>query len=188
MRLAILISGLCLVAVAALAEPVRYELDRARSSFGFAVTLGPERVQGEIPVRAAQIVLDLADPANSRIRVSVDSRKAVARFALATPALRGPKLLAAQDYPTITFQSRKVRAKGDGATVSGDITIRGVTRPITFDAQTYRQRGQDAGDLSRLTVHLTGELPRSAFGADGWSGVIGEMVTLDVVVRVHRAE
>ena len=61
-----------------------------------------------------------------------------------------------------------------------------MTRPITFDAELYRQRGTEAGDHSRLTILLTATLKRSDFGAIGWNDMVGDDVRLHIVARVRR--
>jgi polyisoprenoid-binding protein YceI len=88
--------------------------------------------------------------------------------------------------PEIVFQSTAVTRNGDGARIAGNITIRGVTRPITLDATIYRQAGTAAGDLSHLSVHLTGRVMRSAFGATGWADMVADEVRLDILARVDR--
>ena len=81
--------------------------------------------------------------------MTLDVSGAEASFPFAAQAMKGPKVLDAREFPTIGFQSTAVKAEGDGAQVKGNITIRGVTRPIILDAVIYRQQGTVAGD-SRL--------------------------------------
>ncbi|WP_156883018.1 YceI family protein [Rhodovulum sp. P5] len=177
-----------LICTAALAEPSRYALDRDRSRFAFDAAFGADRLTGTIPVASADVLLDLVQPPDSRISVTLNSRQAKANFPLATRALRGPGILNAGASPAITFQSREMAFNGSVGRVSGEITLRGQTRPIAFDARLYRQRGQEPDDLSRLSVRLTGHLNRSDFGADGWSGLVGDQVNLTILVRLTRAE
>jgi len=169
------------------AEPVAYALDAERSRVGFEVDFGPDLIKGRVPVRSARVILDFENTANSVIDVTLDTRRAQANFPFATHALRGPQILDAKQFPTISFRSHHVEAEGSRARVSGDITIRGRTRPVVFDAEIFRQRGQPAGDLSRLSVLMTGQLPRDAFGATGWSSFVGNDVTISILVRVTRS-
>jgi polyisoprenoid-binding protein YceI len=100
--------------------------------------------------------------------------------------MKGPKVLEAESHPVIAFRSTAVRPKGDGAEVTGEVTIRGVTRPMVLDAVIWRQRGTEAGDRSRLTVQLTGRLKRSDFGATGWSDLVGDEVRLTIIARIAQ--
>ena len=87
---------------------------------------------------------------------------------------------------TISFKSTSVKADGDGAAVQGNITIRGVTRPAALHAVIFRQQGSADGDLSHLTIHLTGAVARSDFGATGWADMVGDQVRLDIIARIIR--
>jgi polyisoprenoid-binding protein YceI len=102
--------------------------------------------------------------------------------------MKGPKVLDADSHPTISFQSTSVRSAGEGAIVEGQVTIRGVTQPMTLQAQIFRQQGRAEGDLSHLTVRLTGAVKRSAFGATGWLDMVGDEVRLDILARIARTE
>lgn len=169
------------------AAPVRYSLDAARSTVRFEADFGPDRITGEMPVGAADLTLDFADVTRSRVAVRLDVTRAEASFPFAAQAMKGPKVLDARSYPDIRFRSTSVRRSGDGVTIAGDITIRGVTRPVTLDAAIWRQQGTAPGDLSHLTLRLTGRLLRSAFGATGWSDMVGDEVRIDILARIDRA-
>lgn len=174
----------------AMAAPQAYALDSDASRVGFAVPFGPDTITGEIPVQSAEIELDFALPMNSRISVVLDVNSARANFPFATQALKGPKVLAAERYPTISFQSRDIAVSSQDssqATLIGDITIREVTRPITFSVGLFRPAGQPKGERSRLIVRIQGELSRAAHGADGWSDLVGDTVTLDLDLFIDVA-
>ena len=173
---------------AAVAAPSRYELERDASSVGFRVGFGPDEITGTLPVRSADILLDFDNPPNSRVAVVLGTRGAKASFPFATQALRGPKVLSADAHPTLSFSTSEMRADGRKARVQGTLTIRGVARPIALDGQIFRQQGSADGDLSRLSVHLSGAVSRSAFGADGWSDMVGDTVALDIRVRIRRSD
>lgn len=179
--------GLAL-AGAAHATPARYTLDAARSLVRFETFFGRDLITGDMPVSAADLTLDFANVANCKVAVRLDVAHASASFPFAAQAMKGPKVLDSASYPEILFQSTSVRRNGDGARVSGDITIRGVTRPVTLDAAFYRQKGTEAGDLSHLTIRLTGLVHRSEFGARGWSDMVADEVRLDILARIDRAE
>ena len=166
------------------AAPMRYDLDAPRSAIRFEADFGPDRITGAMPVSAADMTLDFANVANSKVSVRLDASQADASFLFAAQALKGPKVLDTRDYPEILFQSTSVRKRGNGASVAGDLTIRGVTRPVTLEAAFYRQTGTVPGDLSHLTIHLTGRILRSEFGATGWSDMVGDEVRIDIVARV----
>lgn len=179
---------LLLVAHPALAAPARYALDEQASTVGFETDFGPDRITGRMPVTRADLTLDFDSVANSRVDVTLDVSRAEASFPFAAQAMKGPKVLDARSFPEITFASTSVRARGDGAEVQGNVTIRGVTRPMTLAAVIWRKQGAAEGDLSHLTIRLTGTVNRSDFGATGWSDLVSDQVRLDILARVARQD
>ena len=177
---------LALWAAPALADPEPYRLDAANSRVAFGYMLAGQPARGEMPVQSADIVVDLEAPASTRVTAVLDTTRADAGLFLATEAMRGPQVLDTAAHPTITFATTRVRADGFTAEIDGTITIRGVTRPITLDAQLFRQQGTDAGERDKLSIRMTGALSRTGFGADGFPDLVGDRITLDILVRIDR--
>ncbi|MBC2837082.1 YceI family protein [Paragemmobacter straminiformis] len=189
MRLtACLLFAAALLPLAAQAAPVAYDLQTDQSTVGFETDFGPDRITGAMPVKSARLILDFDQATNSVIDVALDVAHADASFPFAAQAMKGPKVLDAGTFPEMTFRSSAVTRAGDGASVAGDLTIRGVTRPVTLAATIFRQKGSEAGDLSHLTVQLTGKLNRSDYGATGWSDMVGDEVRLTITARIARAD
>lgn len=176
---------LCLaLAAPAKAAVVAYALDPAQSTVAFETDFGPDLITGAIPLRVADLRLDFANVRNCTVRVELDVTGATASFPFAAQALRGPKVLDAKAHPRMLFQSTKVVGAGEAADVTGELTIRGVTRPVTLKAQLFRPKGNDPGDLSHLIVRLTGRVNRSDFGATGWADMVGDEVRIVITARI----
>lgn len=180
--LALMLSG------PALAKPVPYILEPAESTVGFETDFGPDKITGAMPVKSADLILDFERVENCQIIVALDVTGAQASFPFAAQAMKGPKVLDSENFPEMSFRSTAVRAAGDGARVDGNLTIRGVTRAVTLDAMIWRQKGTEAGDLSQLTIRLTGAVLRSDFGATGWADMVGDEVRLSILARIARVE
>lgn len=173
----------------AYAAPEDYRLRKQDSTVGFTWFLGQEAITGSMPVARADITLDFDRPSNSRVTVAVDAANARAGALFASEAMKGPGILWTAQHPEITFTSRTVRRDGaGGAVVTGDLTVRGVTQPQVFTARFFRPAGTVAGDRSRLTIRLDGELSRSAFGAGAFANFVGDTVALDIRAMVERSE
>lgn len=170
----------------ALAAPASYALDQPRSSVRYFWEVNGAPSRGEMPVSAADLSLDFANVAASHVHVELNVAKATARLPFAQQAIRGPQILDAANHPRAVFQSTRVRADGTGARIDGQLTLRGVTRPLTLKAEIYRQQGSDAGDLSALTIRLTGTISRAAFGATGYPKLVGDTIRLDILARIDR--
>lgn len=181
-----LIPTLIAVAAPALADPVPYALDRARSAVAFTFEMVGQDTQGTMPVTSADIALDLDDLAQSTARVMLDASGATTSIGFATEAMLGPQVLATDRFPTIQFEATRLSGSLAGGTIEGRVTIRGITRPITLDAQVFRQRDTIAGDRSRLSVLMTGTVDRRDFGADGFAQFVGPKITLEILTRLDR--
>ena len=182
----VLAACLTILAASAQAEPVRYTLDTVNSQVSYTVPFGPDQVAGRMPVVRADILLDFVQNARSSVSVVMNAAGATANFPFAEQALKGPKVLDTGAHPTITFQSSAIRMETAEADVDGQVTIRGVTRPVRLHVQVFRQQGTQAGDLSKIAVHITGAVKRSDFGATGWNDMVGDVVTILVVARLDR--
>lgn len=173
------------MATKALAAPQVYLLQTEASTVAFETDFGREKITGTFPLASADLTLDFDNAANSTIDVTLDVSGARASFPFAAQALRGPTVLDAKAHPKMHFASTRVVSKGEGATVSGNLTLRGVTRPVTLQARIFRQAGYADGDRSHLTVRLTGRVKRSAFGATGWADLVGDEVRILIDARIE---
>lgn len=182
--LAALIASLAFAA--ARAAPEQYRLDIARSVVSFTYTLDGTPTSGRIPIVAADMRLDLDNLPASRVNVTLDATRARTGFFIATEAMRGPKVLDTARHPLIRFRSVAIRGSLRRATVTGMLTIRGVTRPMTLDAVLGRQQGTAPTDRDRLIVLLTGTISRAAFGASGYPGLVADPIDLRIVARIDR--
>ncbi|MGV8987909.1 MAG: YceI family protein [Cypionkella sp.] len=180
------IFALMLMAQAAMATPEIYHLQPELSSVGFETDFGPDKISGTMPVASANLTLDFAHVAASKVAVTLNAKGSNASFPFAAQAMRGPKVLDTAEFPEISFVSTSVQPEAQGAAVAGNITIRGVTRPASFHAEIWRQQGTVEGDLSHLTIRLTGAIKRSDFGAVGWGDMVGDEVRLNILARIER--
>lgn len=186
-RLAVLVLAILLPLHGAGAATTAYHLDPANSTVAFETDFGPDLITGSIPLERADLSLDFDNVANCTVSVALDVTGAKASFPFAAQALKGPKVLDAKVDPRMTFESTSVKRAGEAADVTGNLTIRGVTRPVTLRAQIFRPQGSAATDLDHLTVKLTGRLNRSDFGATGWSDMVGDEVRIIITARIDAA-
>jgi polyisoprenoid-binding protein YceI len=167
-----------------LAAPIAYRLDPEASNVAFETDFGPDIITGSIPLTVADLRLDFDNVANCTVAVALDVTGATASFPFAAQALKGPKVLDAGTHPKMTFQSTSVAGVGEAAEVTGNLTIRGVTRPVILKAEIFRPQGSAKDDRSHLTVRLTGRVNRSDFGATGWLDMVGDEVRIIITARI----
>lgn len=190
-RRSVLISLGCLVLglSSAQAAPMRYTLVKKRSNVGFRFLLSGVPIQGSMPVQAARIVIDPKNLGASRVDVTLNVAKAKTTLFFATDALISAEILDAKRFPTIRFVSKSITLARDGrlsggASIHGLLTMRGVTRPITLNANVLRATGSATDDLSNLTVRLDGSVSRAAYGATGFPDLVTDTVGLDILVVI----
>ena len=177
---------LCLSQAPALAAPESYRLDASRSTVDFTYNLDGAAKTGRMPVRSADLLLDLDNVSASRVLVTLNAHAARAGFILATEAMKSRHVLDTARFPDIHFRSTRIRGDLRNATITGTLTLRGVTRPVTLEARLFRQRGTRANDRSNLVVELTGDISRSAFGANGYGDFVGDRIRLRIIARISR--
>lgn len=181
------------LATPALARPQTYVLDPDASSVGFSFRISGALQQGSMPITRADLVVDPTDLAASTADVIVNPARARTGFFFATDALKSKSVLNTADYPDIRFVSRRVTLApsgrlSDGATLSGDLTIRGITQDITLDAALFRAAGSAPDDLRELSIRLSGEISRARFGATGYAQLVDDTVTLNIAATIRAVD
>lgn len=168
------------------AAPVPYKLDTAQSEVAFSYIFEGAETRGNFPDFSANVALDLMRLENSSIDVTLKTKTAKGGFVFATQALRGAKMLDSQRFPDISFKSKRLTRSGDQAKLIGDITVKGITRPLTLDARLFRTTGSDPDDLDNLIVKLTGEIDRAAFGVDGFKTFVGNILQISITANITK--
>ena len=169
-----------------MAAPRAYEIDYGASQIGFVYLFNGEEVKGSFPKFKGDLVLDFQNIKNSKIDVTIETRTAKGGFVFATSALRGLKVLNVKNFPTIKFTSQSAQMSNGVAKIKGDITVRGVTRPLTLTAKFFQLQGQDPKDRENLVVQISGTINRHDFGASGFPKMVGDTLAITIKARINR--
>jgi len=125
-------AALTLAAVSAHAQHA-YQLDPAHTTVGFKVRhLMVSDVKGSFDQVEGTLNFDPAKVENSSVNITIQATSVNTRNAKRDDDLRGASYLDVAKFPTITFVSKKVAKSGDGMTVTGDLTIHGVTKEVSI--------------------------------------------------------
>lgn len=170
---------------------VQYILSGAGTSVGFSFVLSGVAQSGKMPIQSADIQVDTDQLQNSRVTVVLNVAAARTRLPFARGPMLSESVLNAKEFPTITFKSTRIQLGptgriSEGATITGDLTVRGVTRPVTLQANLYREPGSEADDLNALSIRLAGALNRNDFGASGYPELVADMVSLNIRAELIR--
>jgi polyisoprenoid-binding protein YceI len=173
----------------------RWTLDPGHSAVGFSVRhLMITNVRGAFAKFRGDVVYDAAHPEATRIEATIDVASLDTREAKRDDDLRSALFFDAEHHPRMTFVSRSARPTGDGEIdVTGDLTIRGVTREVTLSVREISGVQVDMRGNSRIGATASAKIKRSDFGMT-WNQaletggvVVGDVVTIALDVSLVRA-
>jgi len=182
-----------LVLLAALAAPAlaqttsTWEIDPAHSSIQFGVRhLMISTVKGKFPKFTATAVADEKEPTRAVVEASIDTASIDTGEAKRDEHLRSPDFFDTEHHPTVSFRSTKVEDVGGGSyRLTGDLTIKDVTKPVTLDLEYLGTISSPWGD-QRAGFSATTEVSRKEWGLE-WNValeaggvVVGDKVRLSI--------
>lgn len=163
-----------------------WKIDPAHSIVEFAVKhLMISTVKGRFSDIEGEIVIADGDPSRSSVSATLKAASIDTRTGQRDDHLRSADFLDAANYPEITFKSTRISGDKNDFKVTGNLTIRGVTREVTLDA-TNEGAGKDPWGGDRIAFSATTKLDRRDFGLT-WNQAIeagGVLVGNDVKVSI----
>jgi len=170
------------------AQAVTYRIDPVHSFIIFRVKhLNTGFAYGRFNTFSGTFVVDERNPANSSIELEIDANSVDTGNSQRDDHLRNPDFFNARQFPKITFKSTRVRKLNDTTVeVQGNLTMRGVTRPIkarvTFTGKGRNQRGQEI-----IGFETTFTIRRSQFNINyGLNGGLDDEVRVTFAVEGIR--
>jgi len=180
-------------AVPALALASTWNLDPAHTHTSFTVRhLVISNVRGEFRKTSGVVTLDDGDITRSKVEATIEIASLDSREPKRDEDLRSANFLDAAKYPTLTFKSTKVERAGDKLKVTGDLTIHGVTRPVTLDVVVTPEIKDPWGN-QRRGFSASGKINRRDFGVS-WSKaveagpVVGDEVSIEIEAEAVKAK
>ena len=114
----------------------KYDVDASHSHIGFTVKhMGVSSVRGEFKEYTAELMVDEENLQNSSIVLKIGAASVDTDNQRRDDHLRSADFFEIETYPEIVFKSRKIAKQGEGYAVTGDLTIKDVTKEITFDLE-----------------------------------------------------
>ena len=169
-----------------------WTVDVAHTTVEFRVRhAGVAKVRGVFREFGGALVVDDAGVAHAR--GSVDVASIDTRIGARDDHLRSPDFFDAETHPELTFESTAIAVEDGELRVAGEITIRGVTRPIELRGELVGT-GYDGDGNERMGLELDGRLDRRDFGLtwnaaiDGGGVLVGNRVDLHLDVSAVRVE
>ncbi len=158
-----------------------YMLDASHTTVMFGVShLGFSKQFGRFNKVEGAFTLDEAAPDKSSVVVTIDAASIDSNDAKRDEHLRGKDFFEVETYPALTYKSTAVKKTGENtAAVTGDLTMHGVTRPVTLEV-TLAKAGPHPVDNTKIMAGFSarGTLKRSDFGMSYGVPVLGDEIEL----------
>ena len=178
-----------LAAQAAPAAPPAWSIDVAHSEVNFRIRHFMSRVSGTFTDWSGTIQGDPANWSGGAVTATINVASVDTRQERRDADLRSGRFFAVDSFPTITFVSRSVVQQGDSLTVSGDLTMRGVTKPVVLKGMVL---GVMPGERPRAGFEVTTTLNRLDYGVmynrvlEGGGTMLGDDVEIRINVEALR--
>lgn len=185
MKRSLLAAVLALASTAALAAPLTYKIDpnhtdvvASWSHFGFS---NPIAHFGQAD---GAITYDPANVGASKVEVTLPLSGLNSHVPDFDDHLRSDDFFDAAKYPVITFRSTSVKAAGkDKLSVTGDLTIKGITKPVTLDVTINKVGVQPMAKREAAGFNATTTIKRSDFGVGKYAPNVSDEVTLTITTE-----
>jgi polyisoprenoid-binding protein YceI len=167
-----------------------WDVDTSHANAGFKVRhLMVSHVRGHLGPVTGTLVIDEQDLTRSKVDVTIDARAIDSRDAKRDEHLRSADFLDVANHPSVTFRSTRVEApsgpRGD-LRVTGDLTIRGVSRPVTLEVEALPPAIKDPWGNSRRGVTARARIDRKDWGlrwnlaVEAGGVVVGDEVAIEI--------
>lgn len=183
---AVILAGLSVPPI--FAQSTTWQIDPAHANAQFTVRhLGISNVQGEFTKVTGTLQLDDKDVSKSSVNATVDTTSLDSRVAARDKDVKD-NFLESDKYPTMTFVSKKITRGADGKIqMTGDLTLHGVTKEVTFNVDGPSDEIKDPWGNTRRGASATTKIHRTDFGITKYpSTVIGDDITIQLDVEMIK--
>lgn len=183
-------TALTLGAGAALAEAQRYELDASHSQIVFSYNhLGYSTTYGMFSGFEGEIMFDQENPAASMVSVSMPTRSMLTGWQARFDHFMSADFFDAADDEIVTFVSTGIVITGDNtAEITGDLTLNGVTKPVTLDAKLNQTGVHPMANKEWAGFDATTTLKRSDFGLGAFAPAVSDEVEVFISIEASKVE
>ncbi|AMG58602.1 YceI family protein [Pantoea vagans] len=182
-----LLAAATLYAPLSQAEVMHYQLNPEHTSVIVAWNhFGFSNPTADIPDATGTLVIDKDHPEASRVDVTLPVSKIDSHVAALTKEFKGAEYFDTAKYPTATFHSTKVVAKGDNKfDVEGNLTLKGITKPVMLHATLNKQGEHPMVKKQAIGFDATGTIKRSDFKLDKYVPAVSDDVTLTLSTEAY---
>ncbi len=164
-------------------KPGVYKVESYHTQIGFSVShFGFTPFSGFFSGASGALTIDAGAPSASKLEISAPISSVLTTVPKLDEELKGPQWFDAAQFPNATFKSTAITLTGkDTATVTGDLTLHGVTKPITLKARFVGAGVNPIDKAYTVGFEAVGTIKRTEFGVKTYAPAIGDEVTLTLV-------
>jgi polyisoprenoid-binding protein YceI len=184
---ALIIFGSILLSLSAAAQDT-WQIDPRHTAAQFSVRhLGISTVRGAFTKVSGTVLYDPANSAKDSIQATIEAASVDTRVEMRDKDLRSPNFLDVEKFPTITFQSKRIEAAGDGKLrATGDLTIHGVTKEVVLEVDGPSAPMKDPWGSLRIGTSAATKINRKDFGVNGAPGAVGDEITITLDIEMTK--
>ena len=186
-------ASLCAAAPVPSAPPTVYRIDTGHSDVTFRIRHFMSRVSGTFNQWEGTITADPADWTTGTVEVTIQAASIDTRHERRDNDLRSDNFFDVATHPTITFRSTSVTVDGARLTIAGDLTMRGVTKPVVLEGEFLGRMGEGTA-RERIGFAARTRIDRTAFGVtwnravEGGGVMLGDEVDIEIAVEAVKRQ
>jgi polyisoprenoid-binding protein YceI len=175
------------VSASAFAAPETYAIDPTHTAARFEYShFGYSTQQSRFDKTSGKVTIDRAAKSGS-VDVTIDAASVNTGVAVFNGHLQGADFFDTKTFPTITFKSSKVNFAGDKpATIDGNLTIKGITKPVTLNVTSFHCMEHPMLKKEACGANAVTKIKRSEFNNGKYAPYVGDDVTLTIAVEAIR--
>ena len=175
----------------AAADTATYRIDVGHSELKFRIRHLMSRANGTFREWSGTITADPADWSTGSVDVTIQAASIDTRHERRDSDLRSDNFFDVANHPTITFRSTSVEVNGTEIVVTGDLTMKGVTKPLVLTGEFLGRMGVGT-ERERVGFSATGKLNRTDYGivwnraVEGGGVLLGDEVEITLAIEAIR--
>ena len=174
-------------ATAGLVKAGRYKVDPGHTQVIWSVDhMGFSRLYGMVGDMSGTLDLNPARLTLSKLAIDIPISGLTVTSTGFAGHLKTAELFDASKFPTARFVSRSVAVRGQRATIAGNLTLRGITKPVVLEAQFYGAGPNPMSKAQTVGFSAKGRLKRSDFGLGYAVPAVSDDVDLEITAAFER--
>ncbi|SCW91330.1 Polyisoprenoid-binding protein YceI [Sphingobium faniae] len=164
-----------------------YAIDPGHTQIVFAYDhMGFSNNLGIIAQPTGTLTLDPKNPSAAKVSVEIPIAHLKTGVADLDTHLMKPEFFDSAKFPKATFVSTGVKIDGDDAEITGNLTIKGITKPVTLDADFYGAGIQPMSKKENIGFNATTTVKRSDFGMTYGVPMVGDTIELKIIAAFEK--